>query len=272
VNEPQPEKSPRTSPSGHALDRALELVEFLRARCSWDAAQTHTSLRRYLLEEAHEVVDAIDAADDDALRDELGDLLLNLAFQIVIAEERGALDREQVVAALEEKMRRRHPHIYGDAEPVSWERLKAEERGHPTVQSTGLLDDVVSGTDPLAHAFRIQARVATVGFDWPDPSGAWAKVEEEVAEVREAAEPDPKTSTDPERRLEEEIGDLLFAVINFARLSGVHPSVALMRANVKFSRRFASLEALARARDISLEEAGLEALDNLWTEVKGEEG
>jgi nucleoside triphosphate diphosphatase len=240
------------------------LVEFLRARCPWDAAQTHRSLRRYLLEEAHEVVDAIDADDDDGLRDELGDLLLNLAFQIVIGEERGAFGRAEVIGGLEAKMRRRHPHIYGDGEQRSWDSLKAAE--HPEGGTdTGLLADLIPGADPLAHAHRIQARAATVGFDWPDPSGAYDKVREEIDEVGfELAAADPL-------RLEEEIGDLLFAVVNLARLARVHPSTALTRASAKFTRRFARLEALALERGQSLEGAGLEALDQLWDDVKREE-
>jgi nucleoside triphosphate diphosphatase len=265
VNESQPDPSVPSVAANGALDRAVVLVEFLRARCPWDAAQTHHTLRRYLLEEAHEVVEAIDARDDDALRDELGDLLLNLAFQVVIAEERSAFGRQEVVAGLEAKMRRRHPHIYGDSEAVAWETLKAAERD-PTGGGSGLLDQLVPGTDPLAHAHRVQARVATVGFDWSDPRGAWEKVHEEVQEVR-----DELAGADAVR-LEEEIGDLLFAVVNLARLAGVHPSTALTRANVKFTRRFRRLEELARARELPLETAGLEALDALWGDVKEEEG
>jgi MazG family protein len=266
VIEPQADVPPPSEPPERSLDRALDLVHFLRARCPWDAAQTHASLRRYLLEEAHEVVDAIDSSDDDALRDELGDLLLNVAFQIAVAEERVAFDREAVVRGLESKMRRRHPHIYGDGEAVAWDRLKAAEREQERVDDRSILGDVVAGADPLAHAHRIQARVATVGFDWPDSGGAWAKVREEVAEVsQEIAGSDPVA-------LEDEIGDLLFAIVNFARLSGIHPTVALAKANVKFARRFGRVERLAADRGVALESAGLAALDELWNEVKREEG
>jgi MazG family protein len=245
------------------LDRSLDLVQFLRAHCPWDAAQTHQSLRRYLLDEAHEVVDAIDAADDAALRDELGDLLLNVAFQIVVAEERAAFDRGAVVEGLEAKMRRRHPHLYG-GEHRSWDSIKAGESGAGTDEST-LLGDLVPGRDALSHADRLQKRVAEVGFDWPDAGGAWEKVVEEVEEVRQEME-----SGSPQK-LEEELGDLLFAVVNFARLSGIHPSTALSRANAKFTRRFNRLEELARLRGVVLGEASLEARDEVWTDVKREE-
>ena len=252
--------SPPPSSSG-ALDRALALVAFLRAHCPWDAAQTPLSLRRYLLEESHEVVDAIEAGDDAHLRDELGDLLLNLAFQVVIAEERGAFDREAVVAGLEEKMRRRHPHLYGLGDAESWESIKARERG-ATGEGGGLLDDLPAGGDPLQQAQRVQERVARVGFDWPDYRGALEKVREEIEEVRVELE-----SGDPER-VEDEVGDLLFAAVNLSRLAGVHAPTALRRANAKFTRRFGAIETAARARGIVMETAGLEALDELWEEAK----
>jgi MazG family protein len=245
------------------LDRSLDLVEFLRAHCPWDAAQTHQSLRRYLIDEAHEVVDAIDAEDDDALRDELGDLLLNVAFQIVVAEERDAFDRAAVVDGLEQKMRRRHPHLYG-GEHEAWDAIKARERGAEPTKKT-LLGDLAAGRDALGHADRLQKRVAEVGFDWPNSEGAWEKVVEEVAEVGE------ERGSGATARLEEEIGDLLFAIVNFARLSGIHPSTALSRANAKFTRRFNRLEELAAMHGVVLGEASLEALDEVWNEVKREE-
>lgn len=248
------------SPPG-VLDRALSLVEFLRSRCPWDARQTPSSLQAYLLEETGEVVRAIAAGDDDALRDELGDLLLNFAFQVVLAEERGAFGREAVVGGLEAKMRRRHPQLYGDGEAQPWSVLKARERAaqpHPA----GLLDDLPSGEDPLLRAHRIQARVAEVGFDWADAAGAWAKVREEVEELgAELAGGDAEA-------LEAELGDLLFATVNVARLAGTHAVSALASANAKFERRFSALEALARANGLPLEDASLEQMDALWDEVK----
>lgn len=260
----QAENQPPRPPSGGVLDRALALVEFLRARCPWDAAQTPASLQPALLEEAHEVADAIAAGDERALRDELGDLLLNLAFQVVLAEERGAFGREEVAAALEQKMRRRHPHLYGLGEAEPWAAVKARERAGPQ----GLLDGLASGMDPLLRAFRMQERVAEVGFDWPDPGGAFQKVREEVEEVGHELDAHGAAGA---ARLEEELGDLLFSVVNLARLAGVHPTTALARANAKFSGRFGALEQLARERGTVLGSASLEELDVLWDEVKRRE-
>ncbi len=257
----QAENQPSRPVSGGVLDRALGLVEFLRARCPWDAAQTPASLQPLLLEEAHEVADAIAAGDEPGLRDELGDLLLNLAFQVVLAEERGAFGREAVAAGLEQKMRRRHPHLFGLGEAEPWAEIKARERA-ARGGGEGLLDGLASGMDPLLRAYRIQERVAEVGFDWPDPGGAFDKVREEVEEVRhELAGGDAD-------RLEDELGDLLFAAVNLARLARVHPTTALARANAKFSGRFGALERLARERGVVLGSASLQELDVLWDEVK----
>lgn len=253
--------APFPPPEG-VLDRALTLVEFLRARCPWDASQTPESLRRYLLEEAHEVVDAIDARNADRLRDELGDLLLNVAFQVVIAEERAGFTRQEMVLGLERKMARRHPHLYGLGEAESWESAKARERGDAATSPGTLLGDLAPSADPLRHAHRIQERVARVGFDWPSAAGAWEKVREEVEEVRE------ELADAGSPRLEEEIGDLLFSVVNLARLAGVDAPTALARANAKFMRRFDAVERLAAERGMVMEDSTLEVLDGLWDEVK----
>lgn len=250
-------------PEPPRLDRALALIRFLRAHCSWDAAQTPQSLIPYLLEEAHEVAEAIGDGDDEALASELGDLLLNVAFQIVLAEERGAFDAETVVRGMEEKMRRRHPHLYG-GEKESWEVLKARERAGKVAPS--LLSGVPRGLDPLSRAHRIQERVSAVGFDWADAKGAFEKVAEEVEEVRQALEAEPSPA------LEEELGDLLFAVVNLTRLAGAHALNALQRANRKFTARFEALERLAAERGVVLGEATLEELDTLWEEVKKSRG
>ena len=250
-----------TSPTdrGHTLDRALELVRFLRAGCPWDARQTPQTLTPYVIEEALELVDAIVDRDDSAIRGELGDLLLNVAFQIVLAEERGAFEAEDVVHHLEEKMRRRHPHLYGAArERPDWEEVKAHERQR---------DDVFAGLarrlDPLSRAQRTQDRVAAVGFDWPDYQGAFDKLREEVEEVAE------HLGGDDAARLEAELGDLLFACVNVARLSGLHAARALRAANARFEHRFAGVQALARERGIDMTSASLDQLDALWEEVKG---
>lgn len=253
------------SQSDGSLDRALELVRFLRKNCPWDAAQTPQSLIPYLLEESHEVADAITTQNEPNLESELGDLLLNIAFQIVLAEERGAFTAEAVVTHLEDKMRRRHPHLYGLGPQVPWEELKAKERESGGGQERTLLSGLASGLDPLSKAHRIQERVSTVGFDWADARGAFDKVAEELEEVREALEAEPSDA------LEEELGDLLFAVVNLTRLAGSHSLGALQRANAKFTRRFDALESLARERGVELGKASLDELDALWNDVKAEE-
>jgi MazG family protein len=243
------------------LDRALALVRFLRANCPWDASQTPASLLPYLLEESHEVADAVVEHNERALADELGDLLLNVAFQAVLAEERGAFTTEDIVSGLEAKMRRRHPHLYGGGPAEPWERLKAKERADAEPDAS-VLSGLATGLDPLSRAQRIQDRVSAVGFDWANAKGAFEKVAEELEEVRQALEAEPSPA------LEEELGDLLFAVVNLTRLSGAHAMRALVRANAKFSRRFAALESLARERGLRLEECTLEQLDSIWDEVK----
>jgi MazG family protein len=266
------------------LDRALDLVRFLRANCEWDAVQTPESLLPYLLEESHEVADAVADKDDFNLTGELGDLLLNVAFQIVLAEERAAFYAEDVVKTLEVKMRRRHPHLYGDGPKTPWEELKQRERELIAAdraaaraaagiaetaadESPGsVLKGVPRGLDPLSRAHRIQDRVASVGFDWPDIEGPLDKVREEIDEVREALD---SGDTDA---FEDELGDLLFAIVNFARKAGVHPTGALERANRKFIARFEGVEKLAAARGLKLGAASLEELDVLWDEVKKADG
>jgi MazG family protein len=247
------------------LEETVELMKDLRRRCEWDAAQTHESLRPYLLEEAYEVDDAIRSGSDALLREELGDLLLQVLFHSVVAEERGAFDFGDVAEGFLRKMKSRHPHLYDGGERQSWEGMKAKKRD-------SIVDGLPADLPSLHRAFRLQDRAAGVGFDWPDPHGAAAKVEEELAEVREelarGAEPSPHGV--PDERVEEELGDLLFAVVNLSRKLGVHPSLALDKANVKFAKRFQEIERLARERGIDVRSAGLEVLDALWDEVKKE--
>ncbi len=240
------------------LDRALALVRLLRTHCPWDAAQTPRSLLPHLVEESQEVVHAIREDDDADLEGELGDLLLNLAFQLVLGEEREAFDADSVTERLEEKMKRRHPHLFGLGDREEWEALKARERG----EGRRTLEGLAPGLDPLLRAHRIQERVSGVGFDWSEPGGAWSKVAEELEEVREALDAGGGEA------LEEELGDLLFAVVNLTRLAGSHPTTALDAANRKFARRFERLEELADERGIVLGEASLEELDALWEELK----
>lgn len=259
MTEPNAPDPGRPSSQDARLDDALELVRFLRAGCPWDAAQTPVSLTPYLMEESLELVESIiDGADEATLRSELGDLLLNVAFQIVLAEERGAFTAGDVVRTLAAKMRRRHPHLYGDAEErPHWELEKANERKGQDVFA-GLVERI----DPLSRAQRLQDRASGVGFDWDHAHEAFEKVREEVDEVA------AHLQDEDGRALEQEIGDLIFAVVNVARLAGLHAGTALRLANGKFERRFRRLVELARERGLSLEEASLGQLDELWEEIK----
>jgi MazG family protein len=241
------------------LEDALTLMRDLRARCDWDRAQTHESLRPYLIEETHELDDAIRSGDVDAMREELGDVLLQVLFHSVLAEEDGAFDAHDVADSLIDKMKRRHPHLYGGGPKERWETMKAKSRG-------SLAEGLPSGLPALHRAQRLQDRAAGVGFDWPDVEGPALKVEEELAEVREqlARKPDAGARD----ALEDELGDLLFAVVNLCRRANVHAAVALDRANGKFVRRFEAMEQLAEERGLALASLDMSGLDALWNEVK----
>ena len=244
-----------------SLEDTLAVMRDLRSRCDWDAAQTHQSLRPYLIEEAHEVDDALRLGQDDPLRDELGDLLLQVLFHSVIAEERGAFDLHDVAGALIAKMKTRHPHLYGDGVPVPWERQKAKARD-------SLADGLPVDLPALHRAHRLQDRAAGVGFDWDDVQGPLAKVREEIDEVAaeiDTPKPDAAAAQDA---LEGELGDLLFAVVNLCRKANVHATVALDRANMKFVRRFTAVEQLAAERGVHVGTATLAELDELWDDVK----
>jgi nucleoside triphosphate diphosphatase len=257
-----------------ALGRALATVRDLRNRCPWDRAQTRETLRPYLVEEVLELDHALGEGETFGIRTELADLLLHLAFQLVIGEEREEFTPGQVADELEAKMRRRHPHLFelGQAEP--WERIKRRERRGQVL--SGLVPTLPS----LLMAYRLQERAASVGFDWPGVAGPLAKVREELSEVEDQLERtgqderpvgvDPNTpGPAPSPELVEEIGDLLFAAVNLARKAGVQPGPALDGANRKFRRRFEEIERLAGEREIDISAAGLEVLDQLWNEVKG---
>lgn len=270
----------KARPGDLSLGRSLALVRYLRDHCEWDARQTPVSLRPYLLEEAHEVADAVLAGEDRELRGELGDLLLNVAFQIVLAEERGAFDALSVVSGMEGKMRDRHPHVYGEAdEPPDWEAMKAEQRHRnvagsaPAGGSPDPFDGLPAGLDPLSRSLRMQDRAAGMNFDWPTVWGAVEKLEEEARELRESLEaaseePGEARPVDGDSRVEEELGDLLFAAVNVARLAGVHPTTALERSAAKFAERFRALLELAEREGVETRTATLEDLDRLWERVK----
>lgn len=241
----------------------MALVRELRKRSPWNAAQTAYTLRPYLVEEVLELDHAIASGDPMQLREEVGDMLLHLAFQIVLAEERSQFDAETVVRSLEEKMRRRHTHLTSGVAAVpaardSWERAKRRESSNGRSAFAG----VPPHLPPLLMALRLQERASGVGFDWPDERGPQAKVREEMAELEQL------TPADGEERVAAEIGDLLFAAVNLSRKLGIDPNQALQLANAKFRHRFEEVERMARERGVEIGEATLDELDTLWEEVK----
>lgn len=253
------------------LNDTVALMRDLRKRCDWDAAQTHESLRPYLIEESLELDDALRQGDSPLMREELGDLLLQVLFHSVIAEERGEFDVHDVARGLIAKMQARHPHLYGDGVKEPWERMKSKKR-------ESIADGLPVSLPPLHRAHRLQDRAAGAGFDWPDTSGPAIKIEEELAEVRQHL--DARGTVDPHEppvldsahdELESELGDLLFACVNLCRKAGVHASLALDKANAKFERRFRVVEDEVRARGVPLGSLSLEELDAIWDSVKGAE-
>lgn len=261
----------------HDIDDLLALMARLRdprRGCPWDRKQTFRSIAPYTVEEAYEVADAIDREDMADLREELGDLLFQVVFHSRMAEEQGAFAFADVVEAIVEKMRRRHPHVFGQEQArsareqsVAWEAQKAREReakgaaGEPA----GVLHGVARTLPAMVRAEKLQKRAARAGFDWPEVSGVVAKIEEELEEVsHEMAGEDPHALAD-------EVGDLLFACVNLARHLGVDPETALRGTNAKFERRFGYVEQQLRARGVALEDSGLEQMDALWEEAKRRE-
>ena len=240
-----------------ALGRAVTLVRDLRERCPWDRVQTRDTLRPYLVEETLELDDALGAGDPVAIRGELADLLLNIAFQLVIAEDLGEFTADDVATTLEQKMYWRHPHLFDLGPRESWEKTKARER------TGSMLAGLPPTLSPLLMAQRLQERAAAIGFDWPDAAGPLEKVREETGEVATELEDGAR-----QEGLAAEIGDLLFAVVNLARKAGVPPTTALDHANRKFRRRFESVETVAQTRGLDLHDAGLDQLDVIWDEVK----
>lgn len=242
-----------------ALDRALDMVRDLRQRCAWDRVQTRDTLRPYLIEEVHELDHAIGEGDRAAIRKEVADLMLHLAWQLVLGEEQSEFTADEIAADLEEKMKRRHPHLFDLGPKQPWERLKRDEGVR------GVLDGLPPTLPDLLLAFRMGERAAAVGFDWPDTAGPLAKVREELAEVEEALAGEDRAA------LDHEIGDLLFSAVNVARKAGIAPGPALGRANQRFRRRFEGVERRAAERGIDLHDATLEQLDGIWNEVKATE-
>jgi nucleoside triphosphate diphosphatase len=256
------------------IDRLLEIMARLRdpaTGCPWDLQQDFRSIAPHTIEEAYEVADAIEHGDLEALRDELGDLLFQVAFHSRLASERGAFGFDDVVAAICDKLTRRHPHVFGGM-PVAdaaeqtrvWERLKAGER-KAQGQENGALAGIPLGFPALTRARKLGMRAADAGFDWPDSGGPRAKINEELAELDGVIGENSDAS-----RLEAELGDLLFSVVNLARHLDLDPETALRRANERFERRYSHLEQALAGQGIDPVTAGPELLDRLWIAAKAE--
>lgn len=246
------------------VQRLLQVMRRLRdpeSGCSWDLAQDHRTLARYALEEAHELVAALESGSPESLRGELGDLLFQVVFHAQLGAERGDFDFDSVAGAMADKLIRRHPHVFaGEAGGARrWEEIKAQERA--VRGDSGVLDDVPLALPALMRASKLGKRAATVGFDWPDAAGARAKVLEELAEI------DAAKSEGPER-IAEEVGDLLLAVTSLARLLSVDAETALRHANQRFEARFRHMERLAAERGLKLAALTSAQWDSLWEEGK----
>ena len=258
------------------IDDLLAIMQRLRDRergCPWDIEQTFATIAPYTIEEAYEVADAIDRADYADLRDELGDLLLQVVFHARMAEEAGHFGFADVLAAICTKMRRRHPHVFGDAhveslaaQSASWEALKAAERAEKGDEDASALAGIPRGMPEWQRALKLQKKAARVGFDWPDVDPVFAKLHEEIDEVRAEFAADA-----PRERLTDEIGDVLFVCVNLARHADVDVSQALRHANAKFERRFRRMEAIAAEQGGTLAGKPLEEQDALWDRAKREE-
>jgi len=256
------------SPDGE-FGELLQIMAQLRGQngCPWDKDQTHVSLKSSLLEESYELLDAIDGGKDDTLREELGDLLHQIIFHCQIASERGAFTANDVIAELKDKMVRRHPHVFSgsallnsDAVLKQWARLKAEEKEKDSSKSA--LGNLPKAMPALARAQTITERASRVGFDWPDAIPVWQKVEEELGELKQAC------SSGDKQRMSEEMGDLLFSMVNIARFLDLRSEEVLTRAIERFIQRFGYIETRLREAGKTPAASTLEEMDTLWNEAK----
>lgn len=257
-----------------AIERLAEIIALLRRECPWDKVQTHETLRKGMIEEAYEVVEAINNKDMANLREELGDVLLQIVFHADLAKEEGEFDLKDIINEECEKMIRRHPHVFLqetqnnsrksiDKVLEKWENIKVEEKHEKSCASR--LERVPKALPALVRAFKLQKKAADVGFDWEDVSGAFDKVAEEYAEFMEQY----AEAASSKQRLEEEMGDLLFSCVNVARFLDIDPESALNYTSDKFTRRFRYIEERANADGRRLEDMSLEEMDKLWEEAKG---
>jgi MazG family protein len=269
-------KKPAATLPADAMQRLLAIMARLRnpeGGCPWDLDQNFATIAPYTIEEAYEVADAIERADMAALKDELGDLLLQVVFHAQMANEAGSFDFQAVAAAIGEKMIRRHPHVFGDvtiktadAQTVAWEEHKEHERrakASAEGRAASALDGVAAGLPALMRAIKLQRRAARVGFDWPNAAGVFAKIDEELSEIKSEIH-----NSGPPERVQDEIGDLLFAVVNLARHLEVDPESALRHANGKFERRFRQVEDQLAAAGRKPADASLDELEALWQRAK----
>ena len=245
------------------FSKLLDVMNDLREKCPWDMKQTWESIRVLSIEEVHELSDAIMDNNPTEVRKELGDILLHIVFYSRIASEHGYFDVGDVCQSLIEKLIRRHPHIYGNTQVngeeevlQNWEQIKLAEKGN---KKNGLLDGVPKGLNSIVKAYRMQEKASQVGFDWDEAEKAYEKVDEEWAEFKAAKNKDEE---------EEEFGDYLFALINYARLKGINPDTALERCNLKFKSRFQSMEAQAETMNKGLKDMSLEEMEVLWQNAK----
>jgi MazG family protein len=254
-------------PAQQAFQRLLTIMDELREQCPWDKKQTIDTLRPLTIEELYELTDAIMNKDWKGIKEELGDMLLHIAFYARIGKEEGQFTMEEVLNGICDKLVYRHPHIYADVKvnneedvKKNWEQLKMRE-GKKSV-----LEGVPVSLSPLIKAARIQEKAAKIGFDWPDVAPVWNKVQEEIAELKEAVE------TKNQKDIEEEMGDVLFSLVNYARFINVDPDTALENTNRKFIRRFQFMEKVALERSLQMASMTLEEMDVLWNEAKKEIG
>jgi MazG family protein len=254
-------------PPTETFEDFMAIVRILRRECPWDREQTHASIAPLLVEEAYEVKESIEDENDDELKKELGDILLHSVMHSVIAEERGAFDFVEVVQLISRKLVHRHPHVFGDVEvkdagevSQNWEQLKMKEGRR------SLFDNMPKALPALQRAERVQEKASKVGFDWEKPEDVWAKVQEELDELRAEAE-----SGIAREKIEEEFGDMLFALVNYARFIEVSPEEALQRTTNKFIRRFQHIEARLIERGQTFNDVGLQEMDRYWNEAKMEE-
>lgn len=250
------------------LGRLRAIMHRLRAPggCPWDAEQTHESLIPNLIEEAYETVDTIRRGDREHLKEELGDLLLQVVFHSELAAEDGVFDMDEVARGISEKLIRRHPHVFGqsgagdsDAVLKQWDEIKRAEKGD---EAEVYLHGVGKGLPAMLRAAKLQKKASKVGFDWPDEEGVFDKVGEELVEIADALE----SGSDEE--VAEELGDLMFSVVNLARVRKLDPEIVMAAANEKFERRFAKMEMALKAKGMSLEEASLDQMESEWQAAK----